>query len=147
MVFKEFVGFLFGGVEVPFRVGQMAIEWVTENLFKMSKTLLVANDLDVIRSAKVFQFLDFLSGEGIGRRNVRMALGLEGMLGVERECIQLAFSHLGNEAFQIIHTDDGTAADVILPCSNLEVGPVGDGHARYGNIAFVAEEGITIKLL
>ena len=54
MVFKELVGFLFGGVEVPFRVGQMAVKRIAQNLLKMPETLLVSNDLDVIRFAEIF---------------------------------------------------------------------------------------------
>ena len=146
MVFEELVGLFFGGVEVPFRVGQMAVEGIAQNLLEMPETLLVANDLDVIRPAKILQLLDFLGSEGIGGGNVGVTFGLEGVLGIERERIEFAFCHLRDEAFQIIHADDGPAANVVLPGANLEVGPVGDGHARDDNFAFVLQKGITVKL-
>ena len=57
MVFKELVGFFFGGVEVPFRVGEVAVEWIAKDFLEMSETLLVTNDLYVIRSAKVLSSL------------------------------------------------------------------------------------------
>ena len=99
MVFKELVSLFLGGVEVPFRVGQMAVEGIAQNLLEMSETLLVANDLDVIRLAKILQFLDFLSGKSIGRGDVRVAFGLEGVLGVKRERIELTLCQLRNKAF------------------------------------------------
>ena len=146
MVFEEFVAFFLGGVEVPFCVSKAAVERIAENLLKMPETLLVTNDLDVIRLAEILQFLDFLGGEGIGGGNVGVTHGLEGMFGVEREGIELTFSHLRDEMFQVVHADDGTAADVVLPGANLEIGPVGDGHAWDGDFAFVFQEGITIEL-
>ena len=138
MVFKEFVGLLFGGVEVPFRVGQVAVERVAQYFLKMPKTLLVSNDLDVVGLTEILQFLDFFGGEGIGWCDVGMTLGFEGVLGVKREGVEFAFSQLRYEAFQVVHADDGAAADVVLPGANLEVGPVGDGHARDDDFAFVA---------
>lgn len=146
MVFEEFVCLFLGGVEVPFRIGQMAVEGIAQNLLEMSETLLVANDLDVIRPTKILQLLDFLGGEGIGGCDVGVAFGLEGVLGIEREGIELAFSHLWDKAFQVVHTDDGTSTDVVLPGANLEVGPVGDGHARDADLAFVAEERVSVEL-
>ena len=83
MVFEELVGLFLGGVEVPFRVGQMAVEGIAQNLLEMPETLLVANDLDVIRPAKVLQLLDFLGSEGIGGGNVGVTFGLESVLGVK----------------------------------------------------------------
>ena len=54
MVFKELVGLFLSRVEVPFRVGQMAVKRIAQNLLKMPETLLVSNDLDVIRFAEIF---------------------------------------------------------------------------------------------
>ena len=114
----------------------------------MPKTLLVSNDLDMIRLAKLLQFLDFLGGEGIGGGNVGVAIGLEGVLGVERERIELALCHLRDEAFQIVHTDDGASADVVLPSANLEIGPVGDGRAGEDDFVSLAlQEGLAVELL
>ena len=146
MVFKELIGLFLGWVEAPFRVGQIAVKWIAQNLLKMPKTLLVSNDLDIVRPAKLLQLLDFLGGEGIDGRNVGMTFGLESVLGVERERIELALSHLWDETFQIIHADDGPTTDIVLPSANLEVGPVGDGHARDDDFAFVLQKGITVKL-
>ena len=147
MVFEELVGFLLGGVEVPFRVSEVAVERVAQNLLEMTETLLIPNDLNVVGLAKLLQFLDFLGGEGIGGRDVGVALGLEGVLGVERERIELAFSHLRDETFQVIHADDGSAADVVLPSSDFEVGPIRDGHARQIDVAAVAcQKGVAVKL-
>ena len=114
----------------------------------MPKTLLIANDLDVIRPAKLLQFLDFFGGEGIGGGNVGVAIGLEGVFGVERERIEFTLSHLRDEAFQIVHTDDRATADVVLPSANLEVGPVGDGRAGEGDFVSLAlQEGVAVELL
>ena len=147
MVFQKFVGLISGRVEVPFCVGQMAIEGIAQNLLKMPKTLLVANDLDVVWLAEVFQFLDFLGGEGIGGRYVGVALGFEGVLGVKRERIEFAFSHLRDEAFQVVHADYGSTADVVLPSAYLEVGPVGDGHAGDDDgVVWTFQISITIEL-
>ena len=65
----------------------------------MPETLLVTNNLDVIGFAKVLQLLDFFGGEGIGGGDVGMAFRLEGMLGVEREGVELALGQLRDEAF------------------------------------------------
>ena len=75
-----------------------------------------------------------------------MAFGLESVFGVERECVKLAFRHLRDEAFQVVHANDGATADIVLPCAYLEVGPVGDGHARDIDFAFVFQEGVTVEL-
>ena len=146
MIFKELVGFFFGRVEVPLRIGQIAVERIAENLLEMPEALLVSNDLDIIGPTKVLQLFDFLCGKGIGRCNVGVAFGLEGVLSVEREGVELTLGHLGDEAFQVVHADDGAAADVVLPGADFEVGPVGDAHARDGNFAFVLQKGITVKL-
>ena len=146
MVFQELIGFFFGWIEVPFCVGQMAVEGVAQNLLEMPKTLLIANDLDVIRPAKLLQFLDFLGGESIGGGNVGVAFGFESVLGVERECVDFTLSHLWDEVFQILHADDGTSADIVLPGANLEVRPVGDGHAGDEDFTFVDNEGVTVEL-
>ena len=76
-----------------------------------------------------------------------MAFRLECVFGVEREGVELAFGHLWDEAFQIVHADDGTATDVVLPGAHLEVGPVDDGHAGDVDFAFVLEEGVAVELL
>ena len=89
-------------------VGQMTIERIAQNLLEMSETLLVTDDLDVVGLAEVFQFLDFLGGESVGGRNVRVALGLEGVLGIERERVEFTLCQLRNDAFQVVHADDGT---------------------------------------
>ena len=99
MVFEELVGLFLGRVEVTFCIGQIAIEGVAEDLFEVSETLLVANDLDMRGPTKVLQLLDFLGGEGIGGGNVGVALRLEGMLGVKREGVEFALCHLRDEAF------------------------------------------------
>ena len=124
----------------------MAVEGIAQNLLEMSETLLVANDLDMIWLAKILQFLDFLGSEGIGGGNVGVAFGLESVFGVERECVKFAFRHLRDEAFQVVHANDGATADVVLPSANLEVRPVGDGHARDIDFAFVFQEGVTVEL-
>ena len=51
-----------------------------------------------------------------------------------------------NDTLQVVHTDNGTTADVVLPGANLEIGPVGDGHTGDGDLAFVFQEGKTVKL-
>ena len=147
VVFEELVGLIRGGVEVPFRVGEVAVEGVAQNFLKVPKTLLVADDLDMIGSAKVLQLLDFLSSKSISGGDVGMTFRLEGVFGVERERIELAFGHLRDEAFQIVHADDRPAADVVLPGANLEVGPIGDSHAGQLDAAAVTgQEGITVEL-
>ena len=53
-----------------------------------------------------------------------------------------------DEAFQIVHTDDGATADVVLPSANFEIGPVGNGHARQRDFAALAlQEGVSVELL
>jgi hypothetical protein len=83
MVFEECVSGFLGGIEVPLCVGQIAVEGVAEYLLKVSETLLVSNDLYMVRPAKILQFFDFLGGEGIGGGDVGVAFGLEGVFGVE----------------------------------------------------------------
>ena len=112
----------------------------------MPETLLVTDDLDVIRPAIVLQLFDFFCGEGISGRDVGVALGLEGVFSVKREGIEFALGHLWDETFQVVHADDGPAADVVLPGTDFEVGPVGDGHAGDDDFAFVAKEGVTEEL-
>ena len=103
MVFEEPVGLFLGGVEVPFRVGELAVERVAEDLLEMSETLLVAYDLEVVGFAEVLQLLDLLGGESVGGGYVGMTLCLEGVLGIEREGVEFALGHHGDETFQVVH--------------------------------------------
>ena len=69
------------------------------------------------------------------------------MFGVKRERIEFTFCKLRNKTFQVVHADDGTTTDVVLPGTYFEIGPVGDGHAGNDDgAAWTFQIGVTIEL-
>ena len=105
------------GIVVRFGVGKVLIKRYSQGLLGMCKALLVAEKFNVVLSSKVLEFLDFLSRESVGGGDVRIAIQLENVFGVQVEEVHLVFSHGGNHRLEEGHIRDRSSADVVHPAA------------------------------
>ena len=126
-IFQEFAGSWVGRRNHRFRVAQLPITLVGEDLLEVSETLEVADQIDAVCRGIAADFAHLIQREmSVFGGEIGMAFDADDVFDVEHHGVVFQFRQITDLSFDLFHRRYGTAADVVHEYAQRKVAPVGD---------------------